>query len=222
MRNRDPRLLLLLFLLVPFVLWIDGALLVWQCWKQPLGATLTGVVVVLSGFAIVRQQDLIITWIYRTHLRGAVVDSVPNQWVPVEMERTGTQDKLHVLPDTVGILQKSTDGLVLRELRGMEVHLARTQFITTNVSKTNMTCSILFADHHNNDLIGSVVTPRCIGASMEVATDGNSRYQWFLQWAGITTAPPPRKDNVQAEQGGSTEPGGSASVSNQASSAPGR
>lgn len=187
MRNRDPRFLLLLFSFLPFVLWIGGALLIWQFWKQSWGP-MAGVAVVFCGFAVVRQQDRIIAWIYRTHLRGAVADSSPGPWIPVEMEKTGTQDKLHIMPDTVGILQKTGDGLILRELQGREFHLARDQVLTTNVSKTNMTCSILFTDRHNNDLIGFVVTPRCIGAAMEVAAYGNSRYQWFLQWADLASA----------------------------------
>lgn len=186
MRNRDPRFLLLLFSLVPFILWIGGALVIWQFWQESWGPTVGGIVVA-SGFGVVRIQDRILAWIYRSHLRGAVAACGRDPWIPVDLEKTGTQDKLHALPDTVGILQKSTGGLVLREMRGREVHLARGQILATNVSKSNMSCAILFTDPDHNDLIGFVVVPRCIGASMEVAAYGHSRYQWFLRWADITS-----------------------------------
>ena len=187
MRNRDPRVLLLLFSFLPFALWIGGAWLIWQFWNQS-GGRLTGIAAVLSGFTIVKWQDRTIAWIYRIHLLGALVDSSPGEWIPVEMERTGTQNKLHVLPDTVGILQKTATGLVLRELHGMELHLAKDETLTTNVSKNNLSCSILFTDRHNNDLIGFVLIPRCTGASLEVAAYGDSRYQWFLKWADLPSA----------------------------------
>jgi len=183
-RNKDPRVLLLLFSFLPFVIWVSGALLIWRFWNQPWGPT-SGIAVILFGFAVVRVQDRIIAWIYRMHLRGALAEASPGEWIPVEMEVTGTQDKFHVLPHTVGILQRTADGLVLRELQGRVVPLPRDQILTTNVSKTNMTCSILVTDRDNNDLIGFVITPRCVGAAMEVAAYGNSRYQWFLQWAGL-------------------------------------
>jgi len=177
---------------------------------------------VLSGFVAVRHQDRIIAWIYRIHLRKAVAEAGPDQWIPVGMEKTGTQDKLHLLPDTVGILQRTMEGLVLRELRGMEVLLPRSRFLATNLSKSTMTCAILFTDNNNNDLIGFVVTPCCTGASMEVAAYGHSRYQWFQQWAGIASAASPQGDGGDIKKGGSTEPGSDASASDSTSAAPGR
>lgn len=187
MRDRDPRVLLLAFSFLPFVLWIGGVLLIWHFWRESWGPV-TGIAVVWSGFGVVKRQDRVIAWIFRTHLRRALVDSSADQWLPVSMERTGTQDKFHLLPDTVGIMEKTADGLVLRDLNGMEYHLTREEAHTTNVSTNNMSCSILFTGRHNNDLIGFVVSPHCIGASLEVAAYGNSRYQWFLKWADLPSA----------------------------------
>jgi hypothetical protein len=214
MRNRDPRILLLILSFLPFVLWVGGVLLTWLWWKHPLG-NLAGAVVFLSGFALVRRLDPIVAWIYRTHLRGLVADCPPDSWIPVDMERTGTQDQLHVLPDTVGIMQRTAAGLVLRELRGLEIRLARGQFSVANVSKSDLTCSMLFTDQENKDLIGFVVAPRCIGAPMEVAGYGSARFQWFLEWAQVNPAgPSPREETIQAGKALSPEAAGGAAVAN--------
>ncbi len=184
-KNRDPRILLLLVATLPFVSWISGAIVIGLC-RQQWWSLGIGVAVIMFGFQVAGSLLRINNFIFKVCFRPTLANYEFTEWVAVELEKTGTQDKAHVLPDTVALVVRLKDETYdLIKLDGEAFFLDVDNWNFSNVSKLKSTCSILVTDSDGNDVIGYVITPIYKGSTLKIVCEGKLRFQWFLQWLGV-------------------------------------
>lgn len=127
---------------------------------------------------------------YRYAFATIIAKLEESDWVGVEIEVSGTENKLAIIAPDKGILIRGNNQLRLISEKGMNCILTIDTTTFKRVGKS-FTCAVQCFDVGGNDLLGYVMTIVYKGQDMSVGASGDKRYEHFLSWLGKSNLLPP-------------------------------
>ena len=177
---KDYRILMLFLSFVPFTLWVGGAIVVWQFWST-LSLRTAGVVLFGGGFFVISKLPKIAGFLFRSAY-GSILENVDEKdWLGLDLEKTGTQGKLHMLPQMTGVMILESNQIRFVLLDGTEVSVPPSAKFT-KVNKGNVSLAVQVTDENEQDLLGYVFQPQYRGSDMEVVGYADKQFEWFNKW----------------------------------------
>jgi len=181
----DPRHIMLFIVTLPFVCWlagIAGAVIFWS--DPPL--LLISAMVFIGGFILSFTQLKLFHRIYARHFKREIV-SLENDhdWLAIDLEILGTEDKLHVFPDDCGIIFKKDSKVFIETIRGRSFELNPAECVFVFTSKNSLACTITIIDKVSGDpMLDFSVTPHYKGDQTEIPAHSGKKARWFAEWFG--------------------------------------
>ena len=104
---------------------------------------LISVLLIFLGFRLSVTQLKMFHSIYARHFRREIasLDS-DNDWLAIDLEVLGTEDKLHLFPDDCGIIFKKDNKIFIETLKGKEFEMKPDECVFVFTSKTSLACTI--------------------------------------------------------------------------------
>lgn len=177
---KDFRVYMLILSFVPFVLWIAGAVMLWSYWNN-IPLRFLGGGLVAGGFLISSKSPVIFSRMYQWGFASLVDGLDESKWIGLDLEKTGTHDKLHILPDQVGIMIAAPGEYRVVLLDGSEYSIPP-DAVFTNVNKGNVSLALQVTDENGQDLLGYAFEPKYRGKQLEIAGYADKRLVWFNKW----------------------------------------
>lgn len=133
-----------------------------------------GGAIVIISIAWTTQGRKLHSWLY-SRLFSRITDRLdPQSWIMIEMEQLGTEHKLHLVPDDVGILYKENGLLKIVSDGGADWEGRISELKFQKATDSTLTCCIRILDAHNDEPIFEYV--------FEPVCSAPSRFEWFEQW----------------------------------------
>ena len=181
----DPRHIMLFIVFLPYVFWLGGLTGIIIFWSNPMILIISALVVVL-GFRFSIIQLKLFHSIYARHFKREIasLDSDAD-WLAVDLEILGTEDKLHIVPDDCGIVFRKDNKIFIETIRGrsFEMNPAECAFIFT--SNTSLACTITIINAITGEPVFDYsVTPHYKGEETEIPAHSGKKARWFAEWFG--------------------------------------
>jgi len=181
----DPRHIMLFIVFLPYVFWLGGLAGIIVFWSNPMILIISTLVIVL-GFRFSIIQLKLFHSIYARHFKREIA-SLDNDddWLAVDLEILGTEDKLHIVPDDCGIVFRKDNKIFIETIRGrsFEMNPAECSFIFT--SDTSLACTITIINAiTGKPVFDYSVTPHYKGDQTEIPAHSGKKAKWFSEWFG--------------------------------------
>lgn len=141
-------------------------------------------------FVFLLPLQKILTFSYTNAFAPLIARLHQSDWVGVELEKSGNENKIVILPPDSGILVRDTKQIRLFSEKGLDqiIDIKTTHF--KRVGK-KFTCAVQCLDAEGNDLLGYTMTIGFKNTSPDVGVSGDKRYLHFLRWLGKRSSAPP-------------------------------
>lgn len=181
----DPRRVMFFIVLLPFVCWLGGIAGFILFWGDTLFVAMSALLFVL-GFTFSLTQLKMFHKVYSRHFRREIasLDS-DDDWLAVDLEILGTEDRLHIFPDDCGIVFKKDKKVFIETIRGrsFEMNPAECTFVFT--SNTSFACTITIINRITGEpVLDFSVTPHYKGVQTEIPAHSGKKARWFAEWFG--------------------------------------
>lgn len=181
----DPRHIMLFIVFLPFVCWVGGITCIYVFWSNPMILIISALVVVL-GFRLSMIQPKLFHSIYARHFRREIasLDSDAD-WLAMDLEILGTEDKLHILPDDCGIIFKKDNKVFIETIRGRSFEMNPRECVFVFTSKTSLACTITVLNATTSEaVLDYSITPHYKGDKTEIPAHSGKKAKWFSEWFG--------------------------------------
>ena len=181
----DPRRVMLFIVTLPFVCWLGGIAGVVFFWNDPL-LLLVSVIIFVGGFALSFTQLKMFHKIYAKHFRREIAGLDRDEdWLAIDLEILGTEDKLHIIPDDCGIIFKKDNKIFLETIRGRTFELNPAECVFVFTSQTSLACTITIINSTSGEpALDFSVTPHYKGSETEIPAHSGKKAKWFADWFG--------------------------------------
>ena len=145
---------------------------------------LISVLLIFLGFRLSVTQLKMFHSIYARHFRREIasLDS-DNDWLAIDLEVLGTEDKLHLFPDDCGIIFKKDNKIFIETLKGKEFEMKPDECVFVFTSKTSLACTITIINAISGEPIFEYsVTPHYKGNETEIPAHSGEKAKWFSEW----------------------------------------
>ena len=181
----DPRHTILLIVSLPFVCWlggIAGAIIFWS--DPPL--LLISTITFIGGFVLSFTQLKMFQKIYARHFKREIASlNNDNDWLAIDLEILGTEDKLHILPDDCGIAFKKDNKVFIETIRGRSFEMNPAECVFVFTSKTSLACTITIINSTSGEPVFDYsITPHYKGEETEIPAHSGKKARWFAEWFG--------------------------------------
>ena len=181
----DPRHIMFFIVLLPFVCWLGGLAGIVIFWSNPM-ILIISILVIIIGFKFSLMQLKLFHSIYARHFRREIASlESGDDWLAIDLEILGTEDKLHVFPDDCGIVFKKDNKVFIETIRGrsFEMNPDECSFIFT--STTSLACTITIINKTTGEpVLDFSVTPHYKGEEAEIPAHSGKKARWFSEWFG--------------------------------------
>ena len=181
----DPRHLMLLIVFTPFVCWLGGITCIYLFWGNPMVLAIS-VVLIILGFRLSFTQLKMFHRIYARHFRKEISSLDKDEdWLAIDLEILGTENKLHVFPDDCGIVFKKDNKVFIETIRGRSFEMKPEECVFVFTSKTSLACTITIINAVSGEPVFDFsVTPHYKGSETEIPAHSGKKAQWFAEWFG--------------------------------------
>ena len=181
----DPRYKALLMSMLPFFFWIAVIASVMLFWNYPL----TLMIVVIAGLIIGLKWSMAnlnkVHNIYAEYFRREIAGLDSDDWLAIDLEILGTEDKLHVVPDDCGIIFKKENKIFIETMRGRSYSMLPAECVFIFTSKTSLACTISIVNATTGEPVFDYsVTPHYRGDQTEIPAHSGRKARWFAEWFG--------------------------------------
>lgn len=180
-----PRHIMLFIVFLPYICWLGGLAGIIIFWSNSMILIISTLVIVL-GFRFSIIQIKLFHSIHARHFRREIasLDS-DDDWLAIDLEILGTEDKLHIFPDDCGIVFKKDNKIFIESIRGrtFEMNPSECSFIFT--SNTSLACTITIINRITGEpVLDFSVTPHYRGEETEIPAHSGKKARWFAEWFG--------------------------------------
>lgn len=183
----DPRYLMLLIVFLPYVFWVGGIVCIYIFWSNPMILVIS-VLSVIFGFRFALLQVKMFHTVYARHFRREIASlDTSDDWLAIDLEILGTEDKLHILPDDCGIVFRKDNKIFIETIRGRSFEMNPDECIFVFTSKTSLACTITILDITTGEpVLDFSVTPHYKGEQTEIPAHSGKKAKWFAEWFGCS------------------------------------
>lgn len=179
------RHIMLFIVFLPYICWLGGLAGIIIFWSNSMILIISTLVIVL-GFRFSIIQIKLFHSIYARHFSREIasLDS-DDDWLAIDLEILGTEDKLHIFPDDCGIVFKKDNRIFIESIRGrtFEMNPSECSFIFT--SNTSLACTITIINRITGEpVLDFSVTPHYKGEETEIPAHSGKKARWFAEWFG--------------------------------------
>jgi hypothetical protein len=181
----DPRHIMLFIVSLPFVCWFGGIAGTIVFWDNP-PLLLTSVIVFVGGFVLSFTQLKMFHKIYARHFRREIAGlDNDDDWLAIDLEILGTEDKLHIFPDDCGIIFKKDNKIFIETIRGRSFEMNPAECVFVFTSKTSLACTITIINSTSGEpVLDFSITPHYKGDQAEIPAHSGKKARWFAEWFG--------------------------------------
>lgn len=180
----DPRYKVLLIAMSPFICWLGGIAGIIIFWGNPVVVPLAALLFI-AGFPLSVAHLKFIHQIYAGYFRRELEGLQDRDWLAIDLEILGTENKLHIVPDDCGVIFKKDDKIFLETVRGRTFALAPAELILLFTSKSSLACTITVLNAKTRTPVFDYsVTPHYKGSSLEIPSHAGMKAKWFADWLG--------------------------------------
>ena len=181
----DPRHIMLFIVFLPYVFWLGGLTGIIVFWSNPMILIMSTLLVVL-GFRFSIIQLKLFHSIYARHFKREIANlNSDDDWLAIDLEILGTEDRLHIVPDDCGIVFRKDNKIFIETIRGrsFEMNPAECAFIFT--SNTSLACTITIINAITGEPVFDYsITPHYKGEETEIPAHSGKKARWFAEWFG--------------------------------------
>jgi len=142
--------------------------------------------VVVLGFRFSITQLKMFHSVYAGHFKREIasLDSDAD-WLAMDLEILGTEDKLHIIPDDCGIIFKKENKIFIETIRGRSFEMNPTECVFVFTSKTSLACTITIINAISGEPVFDYsITPHYKGNETEIPAHSGKKAMWFAEWFG--------------------------------------
>jgi hypothetical protein len=177
------KLFLLFLAFCPTICWITGAIGM-VFFRNSTLATFFFLGLFPIGFLILKLTVLIQKSFY-VHIKNGVGNVPDDDWIPAELEKLGTEDKLHVFPDELAIIYKKNGKVcIASQTRELISFNPGDALIIATIRKLSLSCSIV-KKSDKTPLFDYSFSPKYSGKDLEFAGYPQKKIAWFSDWLGV-------------------------------------
>lgn len=143
---------------------------------------------VIFGFRFALLQVKMFHTVYARHFRREIASlDTSDDWLAIDLEILGTEDKLHILPDDCGIVFRKDNKIFIETIRGRSFEMNPDECIFVFTSKTSLACTITILDITTGEpVLDFSVTPHYKGEQTEIPAHSGKKAKWFAEWFGCS------------------------------------
>jgi hypothetical protein len=155
----DPRYKVLLIALSPFICWLGGIAGIIIFWGNPV-LTPVSALLFIAGFPLSLAHLKFIHKTYGRYFRRELDGLKDKDWLAIDFEILGTENKLHIVPDDCGVVFKKDNKVFLETVRGRSFVISPPECLLLFTSKTSLACTISILNGNTGEpLLDYSVTP---------------------------------------------------------------
>ena len=181
----DPRHIMLFIVFVPYICWVSGITCIYIFWSNPMILIISTLLIVF-GFRFSMLQSKLFHSVYGRHFRREIANlDGDKDWLAVELEVLGTEDKLHIVSDDCGIIFKKDNEIFIETIRGRSFQMNPSECVFVFTSKTSLACTITILNATTRKpVLDYSVTPHYKGNQTEIPAHSGKKAKWFAEWFG--------------------------------------
>lgn len=108
-----------------------------------------------------------------------------DQWIPIELEKSGTEDRLHIVADEFGVIYKSINRLhIITAKREIASGLPEDFLILAKINKYSLSCCLV-GKQDRSPVCEYNFSPKYSGIDLEIAGSSEKRIAWLSEWMGV-------------------------------------
>ena len=181
----DPRRQMLLIVFTPFVCILGGIAGVIFFWNDT-ALVLVSIIVIIVGFVFSFTQLKMFHKVYSRHFRREIANLDNDEdWLAIDLEILGTEDKLHILPDDCGIVFRKNNKIFIETIRGRSFEMNPAECVFIFTSETSLACTITIINSTSGEPVFDYsITPHYKGEETEIPAHSGKKARWFAEWFG--------------------------------------
>jgi len=144
------------------------------------------ILLMIFGFRFSLTQVRMFHSVYAKHFKREIasLDS-SDDWLAMDLEILGTEDKLHIFPDDCGIIFKKDNKMFIETIRGRSFEMNPAECVFVFTSKTSLACTITILNSMTREpVFDYAITPHYKGSQTEIPAHSGRKAKWFAQWFG--------------------------------------
>jgi hypothetical protein len=182
---QDPRHIMLFIVFLPYLFWLAGLAGIIIFWSNSM-ILIISILLLVLGFRFSIIQVKLFHSIYARHF-GREIASLDsdNDWLAMDLEILGTEDKLHIFPDDCGIIFKKDNKVFIETIRGRSFVMNPAECVFIFTSKTSLACTITIINSTSGEPVFDYsITPHYKGEESEIPAHSGKKARWFAEWFG--------------------------------------
>lgn len=184
------RIILLFLSLVPFLCWLLIAVIIILYGFRPSYLYLQ---IALLGFSLwwPKMHQKFHHVLYAVKHKELLSKIESENWIPAEFEKDGTEDKLHIIADDIGIIAKKDNIILIANSNDSLFEIDPTRCIVLAKATAYSSSIRLIYKEGRGRAYSMSITPYYRGDDLEIAAHPKKKVQWFAEWidADIEMAP---------------------------------